>query len=115
MSTMDLQRIERIRALIPRCPQPFSTHAVCELLGGWTKQNDYTVRHALNWLVRHGELEQQYVKRGRRRNAILFTTTAAFGERKPSPEQLLEALTRLDAALAHWTRAPLMLPASVRM
>jgi len=115
MSVMDIERVERIRALIPRCRQPFSTHAVCELLGGWTKPNDYTVRHALNWLVRHGELEQHYVKKGRRRNAILFTTTAAFGERKASPEQILAAMARLDEALGDWKRALCMVPASVQM
>jgi hypothetical protein len=115
MSAMDLERIERIRELIPRCQQPFSTHTVCELIGGWTKPNDYIVRHALNWLVRHGELEQHYVKKGRRRNAIQFTTTEAFGERKARPEQVHEAMARLDAALARWKRAPNMLPASVQM
>jgi len=104
MSVMDLARIERIRVLIPRCRQPFSTHAVCELLGGYTKPNDYTVRHVLNWLVRHGELEQHYVKRGRRRNAILFTTTEAFGERRASPEQVLAAMDRLDAVMRGWKR-----------
>jgi len=104
VSQLDMHRVERVREVIPRCRQPFDTRAVCTLLGSTTKPNDNLIRNSLSWLCRRGELEQHYVRKGRRRNAVVFTTTAEFGQRKATPEEILASMARLDAALRGWRR-----------
>lgn len=99
-----MHRIERIRAAIPCLRQPFDTHAVAKMITKRTQHHGQTVRNGLIWLLSHGELERHYVKKGRRARAVVFTTTAEFGQRKTSPEQILAAMKRLDRALRRWKR-----------
>jgi hypothetical protein len=62
------------------------------------------VQNVLFNFTEHGELHRSYVKRNRRKNAAVFVTTPKFGEHKSSPEQIGEAMQRLDAVLRHWRR-----------
>lgn len=93
---MDMSRIERIRKAIVRCPQPFCAREIVTLLGYHTKAEDYTIRNALEWLFRNGELQRHYVKKARRSNALVFTTTAEFGQKKPDPDRTVAAMDRLE-------------------
>lgn len=99
MTAMDMSRVERIRKAIVRCTQPFGAREIATLLGCHTKAEDRTIRNALEWLFHNGELERQYVKKARRRNALVFTTTAEFGQKKPDPDRIVAAMGRLDRVM----------------
>jgi len=97
---------EDIRRVIPLCVQPFDGRTVIEKLDNRYRRRLQvrTVQNVLFLLTERGELARSYVKRNRRKNAAVFVMTPKFGEHKSSPEQIGEAMQRLDAALRNWRR-----------
>ena len=89
-----------IRRAVKKSPEPFDGHTLLPLL-----HRHFTFRQVqnhLHQLAQKGELVSQYVKRGRRADAVVFTTSSSFGDRSDRRKMISQSLNRLDQVVKGW-------------
>ena len=89
-----------IRRAIRQVSEPFDGRALLPKLN--RNYSFREVQNVLHNLASKGELHSQYIKRGKRQNAVVFTTTSQFGGRESSTKRVSVAMNRLNEVVRNW-------------